>query len=205
MYIQEPTLLMKSALVFAQIIAFYNLLIWIRIIVSWLSPTTGLKQNSFFQMLGRIVDPYLALFKNVNFLKTSSLDFTPLLAFAVLSVFQSILSLFGSTGSITLYLILAVLINTLWSYIVSPFFIILIVLILVRLFLCFKKNANTINLIRGIEKIIGGYLNWIQKIFFFSKIVADRTLLIVSAIFSILSFIFIKQIITFIISYLISL
>lgn len=205
MNIQESTVLMKAALVFAQIIAIYNLLIWIRIIFTWFTSFSPMTNNGFYNILKQIVDPYLNLFRNVNFLKTKSIDFTPLLAFALLSVVQSILRLYGATGEITLFLILALILNTLWSYLISPFLLILTILIIVRLVLCFKKGPNTISFIRGIENIIGGFLNWIQKIFFFSKIVSDRTLLITSTVFTILVYLLTRAVITGLISYLISL
>jgi YggT family protein len=205
MYVQESTILMKVALVLAQVLTFYNLLIWIKIIMSWFSPFSNLNRSPVVQFLNKIVDPYLNLFRNAKALKTQTIDFTPLLAFALISILQSILNLYGTTGSITLNVVLALIISTLWSYLISPFFIILIALIGVRLFLCFKRGPNSITLIRSIERIIGGFLNWIQKVFFFSKIVSDRTLLIASTIFSIFSYIVVKQFITYLISYLVNL
>lgn len=199
---QETTFVMNVALVIAQILAFYNLLIWIRILMSWFAQVSNMNQSSFFVILKKIVDPYLNLFRNVNLLKTNNMDFTPLLAFALLSVIQSILNLFGATGEISLNVVLALIINTLWSYLLSPFFLIFTTIIIIRLVLCFKKGSNTINLIRTLENIIGGYLNWIQKVFFFSKIVSDRLLLITSTIMTIIFYLLTRTVITYIIDYL---
>lgn len=204
MNIQESTLLMKIALVIAQLLTFYNLLIWIRIILSWFSSLSNLNNSSVVQLLNKIVDPYLNLFRNVNILKTNNIDFTPLLAFALISVLQSLFSMFGSTGTITLYVVLALILNTLWAYLISPFFVILIILLIIRLVLCYKRGPNSINLIRGLENIIGGFLNWIQKVFFFSKIISDRTLLITSTVFSIFSYIILKQLLNYLIAYLLN-
>jgi len=204
MNMQESTLLMKIALVIAQLLTFYNLLIWIKIILSWFSSLSNLNNSSVVQILNRIVDPYLNLFRNVKFLKTNNIDFTPLLAFALISVLQSLFSMFGATGTITLSLVLALIINTLWAYLISPFFVILIILLVVRLVLCYKRGPNSIALIRGLENIIGGFLNWIQKVFFFSKIVSDRTLLITSTAFSIFSYFVLKQLINYLIAYLLN-
>lgn len=201
---QESTILMKTALAIAQLLAFYNLLIWIRILISWFAPISQINQSSFFIILKKIVDPYLDLFRNVNLLKTQNIDFTPLLAFALLSVIQSILNLFGATGSISLSIVLALIINTLWSYLFSPFFLIFTTMIVIRLILCFKKGQNTIAFIRTIENVIGGYLNWVQKVFFFSKIVSDRLLLIVSTTVTIIFYFLTKTVITYIISYLLN-
>jgi len=196
---------MKIALGIAQILAVYNLLIWIRILMSWFAPVSHISKSSFFIILKKIVDPYLNLFRNVNLLKTNNIDFTPLLAFALLSVIQSILNLFGATGELSLYVILALIINTLWSYIFSPFFLIFTTIIIIRLVLCFKKGSNTITLIRTLENIIGGYLNWIQKVFFLSKIVSDRLLLITSTIITVIFYLLTRTLISYIISYLLNL
>jgi YggT family protein len=205
MNVQESTYLMKAAIVMAQILAIYNLLLWVRIIFSWFSSFSNMRQNKLIQYIQLIVDPYLNLFKNIKFLKTNNMDFTPLLAFAVLSVVQSILNLFGATGELTLVLVIVLAINTLWSYLISPFFFILTIMLVIRLVLCFKKSANSINLIHGIENIIGGFMNWIQKVFFFSKVVSDRTLIIASLVFTILVYIVTRQAITYLLSYLLNL
>ncbi len=202
---QESTIFMRLALGLAQVLAFYNLLLWVRIILSWFAPVSHLNQNSIFIILKKIVDPYLNLFRNVNLLKTKNIDFTPLLAFALLSVLQSILHLFGTTGQITFYIVLALILNTLWGYLISPFLVIITIIIVIRLILCFKKGPNTITLIRTLESIIGGFLSWIQKVFFSSKIVSDRKLLIVSTIFCILVYITTRTVVTYLISYLINL
>lgn len=202
---QETTIFMQVSLVLAQILSFYNLLIWIRILLSWFGSMSHINQSAILIYLKKIVDPYLNLFRNVKILKTQNIDFTPLLAFALLSIIQSILTLFGTTGEISLYIIVALILNTLWSYLLSPFFFIFTAIIIIRLVLCYKRSPNTINFIRSLERIIGGYLNWVQKVFFFGKIISDRILLIVSTAVTILFYLLTRTIITYIITYLLSL
>ena len=54
--------LMKAALFFSRLIALYSFLIWIRIFISWVVPYP--RPGSFTYYLGRIVDPYLGLFRS---------------------------------------------------------------------------------------------------------------------------------------------
>lgn len=202
---RETTILMQTALILAQIISVYNILIWIRIILTWVAPMTNIQNSSFYNILKQVVDPFLNIFRNVNFLKSKRMDFTPLLAFAVLSIIQSILSLFGSTGEISLGIVLALIINTIWTYFISPLFIILIGLIIFRLVLCYRKGPNTITMIRSVENIISGYLDWMQKIFFVGRIVSDRLLLIVSTIITLLIYLLSRTAIIYIVNTLVSL
>ncbi len=202
---RETTIFMQTALILAQVISIYNILIWIRIILTWVAPMTNISNSSFYNILKQVVDPFLSLFRNVKFLKTQRMDFTPLLAFAVLSIVQSILSLFGSTGSISLGIVLALIINTLWTYFLSPLCIILIGLIIFRLVLCYRKGPNTITMIRSIESIISSYLDWMQKIFFVGRIVSDRLLLIVSTIVTTLLYLLTRTAIVYIVNSLVNL
>jgi len=202
---RETTIYMQPALILAQVVSIYNILIWIRILLTWIAPMSNISNSSFYNILKQIVDPFLNLFRNVKVLKTQRMDFTPLLAFAVLSIFQSILSLFGSTGELSLFIVLALIINTLWTYFISPLFIILIGLIVFRLILCYRKGPSTITMIRSIENILSGYLDWMQKIFFVGRIVSDRLLLIVSSIVTIFIYIITRTAIVYIVNTLVNL
>lgn len=95
---QTPTVLMTIANLLASLLSLYSLLIWIRIILSWLKTGT---ENPLAYYLGKIVDPYLSWFKGIRSLVRPRFDLTPLVALAVLSVIQSLLRLFGSYGTIT--------------------------------------------------------------------------------------------------------
>lgn len=187
-----PTNLLNLALFLSFILGIYNLLIWIRIIITWvkipLQKQGQRQENGLEKFLAKVVDPYLNLFKGISWLRTKTLDFSPLLAFALLSVVQSMLSIFGTTGSLSLGRTLALIVQTFYAYIVSPFFFIFIILLIVRLFFCFKRTPTTIVMARGIETIIGGLLNFVQKTFFGSRGVANRTLIIATLVFTIILF-----------------
>ena len=76
-------ILMKLSLFLARLLNVYSILIWVRIILSWIFPNPS-RQNWIY-WIGRIVDPYLKAFQN----KTSvigRLDFSPILAVGTLYV-----------------------------------------------------------------------------------------------------------------------
>jgi YggT family protein len=191
-----PTQLLDLALFLSFVLGIYNLLIWIRIIITWVQiprQNQGPRQESGLErFLARVVDPYLSLFKGVSWLRTKTIDFSPLLAFALLSIVQSMLSIFGTTGSLTLGRTLALIVQTFYAYIVSPFFFIFIILLVVRLFFCYKRTPTTIVMARGIETIIGGLLNFVQKTFFGSKGVANRTLVTATLVFTVILYFLFK-------------
>lgn len=189
-----PTVLQNLAGILVSILRVYSILIWVRIIFSWIKiPNQQYRQEGpIMNFIGKIVDPFLHLFSGVKFLRSKSLDFSPLLAFALLSIVTSLLQIYAIQGYLTLAITLALIIQTIYSYIISPFFFIFIILIVVRLFFCYKRTPTTIVMARGIESIIGGLLNWVQKVFFGSRGVANRTLIVATLIFTVLLYILFK-------------
>jgi hypothetical protein len=67
------------------------------------------------EVLCRITDPYLDWFRRFSSLRIGALDLSPLAAMAVLSVLNSVFLTLGRYGVITLGLILALILQALWS------------------------------------------------------------------------------------------
>ena len=176
---QPITAFMAFANFLAALIAFYTLLIWIRIIISWIK-TDG--QTPLAHILGKIVDPYLRWFRGIKALVRPRFDLTPLVALALLSVIQSLLRLFGAHGTITVAMVIALLLQTLYNYLVHPIFLFFFILLAIRLFFCFKRSIHSITYISMLDSIIGGFLDWTQRTFFTNQVVNDRKLVIASLI-----------------------
>ncbi len=170
---------MTIAAILASLLSFYSLLIWLRIIIGWIR----IPANPLSHWLGRIVDPYLDLFKPIKALRRERFDLTPLAALAALSVIQSMLRLYGSYGTITVGMVLALLLQTLWSYLVSPIFWFLLILLSVRLYFCYRPSPQTIGYVAMLDSLVGGLLNWVQRLFFPARSVNDRRLVTTSLIF----------------------
>lgn len=181
-----PQWLMNTASFLAALISLYSLLIWLRIILTWIRLPGQNQDNPISFYLGKIVDPYLNWFKGITSLKRTHFDLTPLVALAILSVIQSILRLFGSYGKITVGMVFALILSTLWSFMLSPILWFIIALLAVRLFFCYKRMPNTIGYIKMIDSLVGGVLNWVQKLFYKSKAINDRQLVGTSLIFFVL-------------------
>ena len=125
-------------------------------------------------------------FRGISTLRRSHIDLTPLVALAVLSVVQSILRLFGSYGKITVGMVLALVLSTLWSFLISPILWFVMAVLGVRLYFCYKRGPNTLAYIKMIDSLVGGVLNWVQRLFYKGKAINDRQLVLSSLIFFVL-------------------
>ncbi len=173
------TFFMTIAAILASLLSFYSLLIWLRIVISWIR----IPPNPLSHWLARIVDPYLDLFKPITALKRERFDLTPLAALAALSVIQSMLRLYGSHGTITVGMVLALLLQTLWSYLASPIFWFLLILLAIRLYFCYRPTPQTISYIAMLDSLVGFLLNWVQRIFYPGRSINDRRLVTTTLIF----------------------
>jgi YggT family protein len=90
----------------------YTVLIMIRVIITWFSRGYYGKP---YEILCRVTDPYLNLFRRIPALKSSGLDLSPIAAMAVLSLGQNIFGVLSTYGRISLGLILALIVSALWS------------------------------------------------------------------------------------------
>jgi YggT family protein len=178
--------LMTIANIAATLISIYTICIWLRIMLTWIKIPGQTQENSVARFLGKIVDPYLAWFRGIASLRRSRLDLTPLVALALLSIVQSMLRLFGTYGKLTVGLVLGLVLQTLWGYILSPILWFIIILLAIRLVFCYKRGPNTIQYIKMLDSMIGGVLNWVQGLFYKNRTVNDRQLVTTSLVFFVL-------------------
>lgn len=114
--------LMKISLFLARLLGAYSLLIWVRIILSWIVRTPS--RSSWIYWIGVMVDPYLKAFQSKRS-TVGRLDFSPIIAIGVLSVIESILQFYGLYGTLTLSMVLYVFLSAFWNYGLSIYFWIL--------------------------------------------------------------------------------
>lgn len=107
----------------------FSLAISLRIIMSWVK--LG-HTSKFAEVLGKVVDPYLNIFRGLPWLRVGALDFSPILGIVLVSFVLSITSRLASTGYISGWEILILIIASLWQ-IVSFFLTFLIIIFVVRL------------------------------------------------------------------------
>jgi len=180
---QNPTILMHLANIASALLGLYSFIIWIRIILTWIRIPGQMTENPFVRFLSKIVDPYLNWFSGIKGLKKQHIDLTPLVAIAVLSIFQSIFSLYGAYGKITIGMVLSLIVRTFWSFILSPAFWFILIILCIRLFFCYKRGPNSIFYIKMLDSMDGSLIDFVQRLFFGKNAVDDRSLVWASIIF----------------------
>lgn len=187
----------------AWVLGVYSTVILIRIIVSWIllfvrrsswrSGNAGYNDQenqgpsslliTLDTVLGKICDPYLHLFSGVSSLRRSNIDLTPLLALVLLNFVRSVLSMFSSVGEISLWTILAILINGLWYSFFTFILVVLIILLIIRLALGKSNTPGANNWINTIDPILDAPVSRVYKLFFRKKQVDDQKVVIASIVF----------------------
>ena len=183
------------------IVGFYSTLILVRIIVSWavmikrrggwnmgaeygFNPQEGPSfLDSADSFLGKLCDPYLGMFRGVKSLRRSTLDFTPVLALVLLNLLKSVLSMIAKMDNITVWIVIAIILDGLWSSLISFLLILLLILLIVRFFLGRSATPGADNLINSIDPILDAPVGRVYKIFFRKTRVDDQKLVLTSIIF----------------------
>jgi YggT family protein len=153
----------------------YLFLIFIRVMLTWFG-------NAQFgrpaEILGRITDPYLDWWRRFP-LRAGFLDLSPILGMTALSLAQSIFSAIAHYGSISLGIVLAIILSSLWP--VASFFLGFLILVLgLRLF-AYLTNRNVYSgFWRIVEALAQPVLYRISRIVFGNRLVNYRTGMIVS-------------------------
>ena len=175
----------------AQLLAFilsiYNMLIIIRILLMWIKLPQGEAYGvNFSELLGKIVDPYLNLFKGIGLLHLGRFDLTPLAAFMVLNILQRVFSTYAATGNITFGYVLALIFQSLWWSLGSLLLGLLCVVLAIRLYFCYRRTPNSIQYITMLDSWISWIIDPIHRVVFGGKEVSDRTLILTSLILMVL-------------------
>ncbi|MCL2704947.1 MAG: YggT family protein [Spirochaetaceae bacterium] len=123
----------------AGFISIYMLLIIIRIVLSWFSSQNHNEKGT----LAKLCDPYLNIFRKIPFFTIGYIDFSPIIALAVLVIIGNILTQFGLLGTITFGIILAITIKAIWSAFSSLIFFLFIIVMIRLIIVLIKPNIHS--------------------------------------------------------------
>ena len=124
---------------FGTVISVYSTLCLIRIFLTWIPQLNFSKVG---QVFGMICDPYLNLFSKIRFLRIGMLDFSPILAFAILQALSTVFFKIAQSGKISLAFVLSMLTVLLWNMFSSILIFIFIFLVIRLIVLLSKKGAS---------------------------------------------------------------
>lgn len=91
--------------------------------------------------------------------------------------------MFADIGSLSLWVILAILVNALWRSLFAFLLFLLIVLLIIRFFLGRSTSYSSGNWINTIDPILDPSVNRVYKLFYKNKQVDDQKIVLTSIIF----------------------
>jgi len=148
--------------IISSILSVYMLLIFIRILLTWFS---GPSLGKPIELLKRVTEPYLNLFRRISILRTERIDFSPIVAIISLVIVLNIVNTLRIYGEISLGIVLALVISALWS---AVFFILFFfgILIGARLISLLSQRASFNPFWQTIDMLINPALGFIQRVIF---------------------------------------
>ena len=158
------------------LVEIYMLIIFVRIVLTWFA---RMGQGRLQEILAGITDPYLDWFRRFSFLKVGFLDLSPIAALGVLSVLSRIISTVIFYGKITIGIILAIMLQTIWGA-VSFFLLFFIIVLALRLAAHFSKQNIYGPFWRIVDTIAQPILYRINRLLFRDRIVNFGTGTIIS-------------------------
>lgn len=151
--------------VIGALVTVYILLIFIRIMLLWFD---GLRLGKAGEYLFMVTEPYLGLFRRFSFLRKGAMDFSPLVAVAVLALTSTLLNMIADSLSsglaLSLRLILTLVVSFIWDgivYWILLFFLVLCLIRAVSLFLSRSPMSGGWNLM---DSFIGPFAHAIEKV-----------------------------------------
>ena len=158
-------------------ISIYTLLIWIRVMLTWVQIPGPYFQNSpLLRVHSALVDPYLDMFRHIRWARRGRIDFSPVVALMVLSILQSIFSLFGAYGRVTPPMVAALVIQACWNYMLAPLCWFALLLVGIQVFLTYRRDGRNSPVLMALEGMSRGFLDFVQRLFFGHRLVSMRRL-----------------------------
>lgn len=156
------------------LIYIYNLLCIIRVALTWIP---GLSYSPFVRFLSAICDPFLNLFSRIRWLRFGAIDFSPLLAIAVLSMIASFCGTLAVGLPFSLATILAQIIRSMWT-IISDIILFFMIIVAARLIVALVGGDKNSSLWNQIDSSLSPLVYTITKPFSGGRPVAYRNALV---------------------------
>ncbi len=159
-------------------ISIYSLLCTVRIILTWIP---GAAYSGFGRFLSSVCDPFLNMFSRIRWLRFGALDFSPILALAVLTMSSYLMQNLAAGGRISLAAILALVIQMAWS-IVASLLLFLIIILVIRLIVHISGSDRNSLLWDQIDTSLNPLIHSITRLFSSGRPVAYKNALIISIV-----------------------
>jgi len=152
------------------------MIIFIRIILTWFS---WLRDSQIRDILARITDPYINLFRRFTFLRIGYIDLSPMAAILVLSLVSRFLTMLAFHGRITIGITLALVLQAVWGLvsIILGFLIIVLILRLIAHYMRLNIYSPFWRVVDSISQPVSFKIN---RMIFKNRIVHFTTAVIIS-------------------------
>ena len=148
------------AKILSAVLSAYMILLMIRVMLTWFRAAQG---GQIYRYLSALTDPYLNWFRRFSGLKFGMIDFSPIVAFVILGFVINILNSIATYGTISVGIVIALLVNGVWS-IISFMIILMIILTVIRLLGATVARSGFIaQMSAGIESIIEPVTSWVRR------------------------------------------
>ena len=173
----------------AQVVSLYSTLCLIRVFLSW---APQLLDTAFGRILSSICDPFLSFFRKIRIFRNSRMDFSPIWAFLVLSLAQTILSAFAYTnGKMTFGYVLSLIVGMLWS-VINFGLGLLIIFVIIRLVANLINRDTFSPFWRSVDSLLNPVIGFVSRIIPTKSAKTYRNELIISTVVLILSYVLLR-------------
>jgi len=143
------------------LITAYSFVCLVRIVLSW---APHIEYSSFGRLLASLCDPFLNWFRRFPFARVGMVDFSPILALGALSVGSMIFSTIATTGQISLGIILASLLQVVWSFF-SFLLNIFIIFLAIRLVYDFMNRYGYSQFWTMMDRFLNPPISYVTRLF----------------------------------------
>lgn len=162
------------------LIKVYSAICLIRIVLSWVPE---IEYSPAGRLISRICDPFLNWFRRFSFTRLGMVDFSPILALGVLSVGSMIFTRLSRTGTISVGIVIASLLQVAWSFF-SFLLTIVIVFLAIRLIYDLMNRYGYSQFWTMMDRFLNPPIAWVTGLFGGGrKPLPYRTSLIITLVF----------------------
>ncbi len=158
----------------------YALLCTVRVFLTWIP---ALNTSPFGTLLSQICDPWLNLFRRLRFLRSTRLDFSPVVAIGVLAMLSSLLKYTAHTRHFSLIAVVFIVLRMLFS-VISSLLMFFNVLLAVRLTAELLHRTNS-PVWYTIDQVLNPVVYKVSRFFLGKRFVQPKTALLITLVCSI--------------------
>jgi len=158
------------------LISLYSFVCLVRILLSWMPQ---FEYSPVGQFLAGLCDPFLNWFRRFSFTRVGAVDFSPILSLGVLSVGAMVFSTLAATGRITFGIILAGILQVIWSFF-SFFLNIIILFLVIRLIYDLINRYSYSPFWSMLDRFLNPPISWVTHLLVRRRTTSYRTSLILT-------------------------